>query len=381
MPNRRTAIIRPASGRCSGAALTGPTYRRSSATVWTEKMISVDRTGDTMPNNVTNEQPLVWAVTLGFNNAQDTIECLQSLRQSDYPNLRLLMVDNASNDNTVERVMNELSDVDVVRMSENVGFARGFNTAMTYALEHGADYVFMINNDTIVDPPLIARLVAAGRADPKAGVLTPKIYYYDHKDTVWSAGSRYRKCPPVIVIQKGKHPDRGEFDHLRDLEFVTTCALAFPRAFLEEQGLLDANFFFFSEDYDLSIRARQAGYALRFVPEARMWHKVSKSTKAGSPSPFFWFTYGRSSAIFCRKHRAFNAWMTGPAHLAYVLARMLAEGKHYGIKPFMKGWREGMKAQIKPIPKPGDAAVDRGTILRENGAVNIPPAGKRPPQE
>ena len=313
----------------------------------------------------TGENPCVWAVTLGFNNAEDTVECLQSLEKSTYPNLRLLMVDNASKDNTIERVMQELPDVDVIQMPENIGFARGFNTAIVYALEHGADFVFMINNDTVVDPELISRLVAEGQADPKAGVLAPKIYYYDHKDTVWSAGSRYRKFPPVIVIQKGTGPDDGAFDSIRDLDYVTTCALMLSRTFLEDQGLLDANFFFFSEDYDLSIRAREAGYVLRFVSDAHMCHKVSKSTQAGSPNPFFWFTYGRSTAIFCRKHHSFDSWLTGPVHILYVLARMLAEGKHFGVRPFIKGYRDGSKAEIRPVPGVDDTSIDRGTILRD----------------
>jgi GT2 family glycosyltransferase len=294
-----------------------------------------------------NEKPpCVWAVTLGFNNADDTVECLQSLKNSDWPHLRLLLVDNASTDDTVERVMAEIPEADVVRMPENIGFARGFNAGMVYALEQGADYVFMINNDTVVAPELVEALVKAGEADPRAAVLVPKIYYYDHRDTVWSAGSRYRAFPPAIVIRKGREPDRGEFDQLRDLDFVTTCALAFPRRALEELGLLDANFFFFSEDYDYSIRAREAGYALRFVPAARMWHKVSRSTGAGSRNPFFWFTYGRSTAIFCRKHRRYR-WMTGPAHILYVLMRMVAEGKHFGVRPFLKGFAEGRRALIR----------------------------------
>ena len=308
-------------------------------------------------------KPCVWVLTLGFNNAGDTIECLKSLLASTYPNLRVLLVDNMSKDDTVQRVLDELPAVGVLQLKENTGFARGFNAGMDYALQRGADYVFMINNDTTVDPALIERMVAEAEGDPQVAVLAPKIFYYDDPQTIWSAGARYRSFPPAIVIQKGHAPDAGEFDGLRDLDFVTTCALMFPRRALEQLGLLDINFFFFSEDYDLSLRVREAGWKLRFVPQAHMWHKVSKSTKVGSRNSFFWFTYGKSEMIFCRKHRR-HRWMTGWVHRLYVMVRFVAEGKHYGLAPFLKGLWTGARLPLKPVPRVGGAEIDRGEERR-----------------
>ncbi|MBP7830954.1 MAG: glycosyltransferase family 2 protein [Kiritimatiellae bacterium] len=312
----------------------------------------------------TSSMPRVWAVTLGFNNAADTVECLQSVVRSKGVDLRLLLVDNASRDDTVERVLKEFPAAGVIRLKENTGFARGFNVGLVHALREGADFVFMVNNDTTIAPDLLRRLVDAAAAEPRAAILVPKIYYYDEPKVVWSAGARFRAFPPAIVIRRGRAEDDGSLDAPLDLPFATTCALGFPRRALETLGLLDRNFFFFSEDYDLSLRARGAGELIRFVPEAHMWHKVSKSTKVGSPNPFFWRTYGRSTRIFCRKHRRAHPWMTGPAHLLYVLLRMIAEGKRFGVRPFLEGWREGGRAEVLPVPQADGKGVDEGTLVR-----------------
>ena len=307
--------------------------------------------------------PLFWVITLGLNNSADTIECINSLKRLDYSKFHILYIDNGSREEEFRKVATAFEDIHIIRMAENVGMARGFNAGIAHALAQGAEYVFMINNDTIVDRGLLRRLADAGERDVNPTVLVPKIYYYDDRDVIWSAGSRFRSFPPAIVIRKGTGPDDGRFDEQTELSFTTTCALAFPRRTLESVGLLDANFFFFCEDYDYCLRAREAGVTIRFVPDAKMWHKVSKSTRAGSKNPFFWHTYGRSEAIFCRKHRK-HRLMTGLLHRIYLVARLIAEGKSYGVASFLRGWRDGARAEIKPVPVWNDPSVDRGEVVR-----------------
>lgn len=310
-----------------------------------------------------NGSTSVWAVVVGYNHVDDTRECLQSLVAGGFPAGRVVFVDNRSSDDSAGIVRREFPAAAVILMAENVGFARGYNVGMAHALAQGAEFVFILNNDTVVDAHTVDRLVADARAHPEAGVFAPKIFYYDHKDVVWSAGSRYRRFPPAVVLRRTEGPDDGRYDDAPELEFITTCALLFPRAFLDKVGLLDANFFILHDDYDLSIRARQAGFAIRLVPAAHLWHKVSKSTQVGAPNPFVWRHAGRSEAIFRRRHRAAYPWMTGGFHLGYVLLRMVAEGKTYGVKPFLQGFREGHRAELKPVPRWNGADLDKGQVL------------------
>jgi GT2 family glycosyltransferase len=310
------------------------------------------------------KEPSVWAVTLGYNHAADTVECLASVLKSDLPNLRVLFVDNNSQDNSVERVLAAFPSVDVIETGANLGFARGFNVGLTHALMKGADYVFMLNNDTVVGPDTIRSLRDAAEAHPEAGILVPKIYYHDRPDTLWSAGSRLRRFPPVIVLQRTRGPDDGRYDARAELQFATTCALLLPRPFLEAVGLLNPNFFILYDDYDLCLRARAAGFRIRLVPGARMTHKASTSTGTGTRSPFFWFHYGYSEMIFCRTHRA-ERRLTGWVHRAYVIARFLAEGHYYGLKPFLRGMRAGAGADLKPIPRWSEGGAEGAKLIRE----------------
>ncbi|MCF7838113.1 MAG: glycosyltransferase family 2 protein [Candidatus Marinimicrobia bacterium] len=296
----------------------------------------------------------VWAVVVGYNHVADSQACLESLVAGGFPAARIVFVDNASADDSAAIIGRAFPAAVVIRLPENVGFARGYNVGMAQALAQGADFVFILNNDTVVDGHTVDRLVAEARAHPQAGIIAPKIYYYDQPQVVWSAGCRYRRVPPAVVLRRTPTADDGRYDADPRLTFVTTCALLFPRACLEQIGLLDPNFFILHDDYDLSIRARQAGYALRLAPTAHLWHKVSLSTQVGTPNPFVWQQAGRSEAIFRRRHRRAYPWLTGWAHRAYVLLRMVAEGQHYGVRPFLAGWRQGQRAELRPVPRWND---------------------------
>lgn len=310
-----------------------------------------------------NEFNDVRAVVVGYNHVEVSVACLQSLHDAGLPAERIVFVDNASADDSATIIARTFPGTHVIVMEENVGFARGYNAGMAHALADGADGVFILNNDTVVDAHTLDRLMEEARMHPEAGIFTPKIYYYVQPDRVWSAGARYRRLPPAVVLRRATGPDDGRFDHVPELEFVTTCALLMSREFLDRVGLLDANFFILHEDYDLSIRARLAGYTIRFVPSSRLWHKVSASTRVGSPNPFVWRHTGRSEAIFRRRHRASYPWLTSMAHVVYILLRMVFEGKAYGVCPFVEGFREGRLTELKPVPFWNNDSVDRGRLL------------------
>ena len=295
--------------------------------------------------------PSVWAVTLGFNHVDDSLECIESLLKTPNCNLSVLFTDNASSDGSPDKVRAAFPSVHVLETGSNLGFARGFNEGFKYALAHGADYVFLVNNDTVVDPLCIPSLLAEAVAHPEAGIVVPKIYYHADPTAVWSAGSRFRPFPPAVVMRKTRGPDDGRYDSSPVVQYTTTCALLVSRRFLEEVGLLDGDFFIMYDDYDWSVRAADAGFSIRFVPAAKLWHKVSKSTGVGTPNPFFWRHYGRSTALFFRKHRN-HPWLTSPVHLLYILARILLEGTAYGFRPFLQGYREGRRLPLTPPPKP-----------------------------
>jgi GT2 family glycosyltransferase len=307
--------------------------------------------------------PPVWAVVLGYGHPDDTVECLQSLQQSDYPALTLLYTDNGSDAAAVQKVMAGAPFCRVARLPRNVGVSRGFNAGIAHALSQGAACVLMINNDTKTDAQAVSRLVEAAGQDDRAGLLIPKILYYAHPDVIWSAGSRYRRFPPAIIMQKTRGPDDGRYDGRTRLEFTTLCAALLRRSMLEDVGLLDTTFWMYAEDYDLSLRARARGYGIRLVPDARIWHKVSKSVRMTGSNPTFWRNYGRSEEIFRRKHGS-QRWLTGRLHRLYVVLRFVAEGHYRGFRPFLEGVREGRRTALQTPPKWNGGTVDPVMVLR-----------------
>jgi len=299
----------------------------------------------------------VWAVVLGWNHAEDTVECLGSLSQSRPVVPTLLYVDNGSREEEVRKVLDGAPAATVIRHPGNVGVPRGFNGGLSWALRQGADFIFMANNDTIIDPDCIATLLRVASEHPKAGILVPRIFYHDAKEVVWSAGSRYRRFPPSIVMRKSRVPGDPRYLAGEDLEFTTLCTVLVRAEAFKAAGLMSSNFLYYCEDYDLALRVREAGWSIRFVPEAKSWHKVARVTREAPTSPAFWETYGRSEAIFKRLH-ADRRWMTGVAHQAYVLLRAVYEGGRLCAGHFRKGYAEGLKADLKPTPSWDGVGVD-----------------------
>ncbi|MEK9137687.1 MAG: glycosyltransferase, partial [Bacteroidota bacterium] len=130
-------------------------------------------------------EPFVYAVILAHDNYNDTEECLESVSRSTYPRLQVLVVDNGSTDGTADRVRETFPDVQVLETGRNLNVPAGYNVGFTHALQSGADYVLMLNNDTVVEETMVEDLVAVARTDPRLGILMPKVLYYGSETETW----------------------------------------------------------------------------------------------------------------------------------------------------------------------------------------------------
>ena len=322
-------------------------------TLCMESRVSTDGTGENAPS--------VWVVMIGYNYIDDTLASFDSLKQSTGVDIKYVFVDNGSSDDSHRVVLEKVPEADVIWIKDNVGFARANNVGIAHAMERGADYILMINNDIEAEPDMVRKLVAEAESDRGVGIVVPKIYYHGHRKVIWSAGCRYRKFPPIIKLNDGE--DTGQYNDLRDVEFVTTCCLLIKREVIEKIGLLDPNCFLYWEDYDLSVRVREAGYTMRLVHEALLYHKVSLTTQKGKPNPGVWKIRGRSKAVFCRTHPAYGA-ICYPGYPLVANLGFLVSGKRSIIAAFNEGYREGKTGVLKPIPKWTDENEDKGEVLR-----------------
>jgi len=242
--------------------------------------------------------PFVYVVILTFNHCEYTLKALESLSKLTYPNYKLLVVDNRSTDGTIEAIREEFPFVEIIVNPANLGFAAGINRGLRLALNRGADFILIINNDVIVDPSMLTYLVEA--MGPEIGAAAPLIYYMDDPRRIWSIG--FSKHPLLLEMRGGA---RGQIDHGQwqapfEVDYLLGCAVLLNSLMLKEVGLFDEQFFFYYEDLDLSIRAQRRGYRLITVPQARIWHKGAGS--AGVESEFMVYHRARGSVIFFRKH-------------------------------------------------------------------------------
>ena len=251
--------------------------------------------------------PHVTIVILNWNREADTLECLDSLVRMNYPSFSIVVVDNGSTDGSpeaIERWGREHLPLTLIRNAENLGFVRGSNQGMRHALSTDTDYVFLLNNDTVVEPDAISLLVAtaerSGERTGDPGMVGPKIYQYGKDNVLDCAGTRAIPWLAQGFLIGHGEVDHGQYDNPGEMPYVTGTALLVKRSVLEKVGLMDEDYFCYFEDFDWGLKAREAGYRLLLEPRAVVHHKGSQT--AGFNSPFYVHHMVRSRILFARKH-------------------------------------------------------------------------------
>ena len=173
------------------------------------------------------------------------------------------------------------NDIYYIRSEENLGFSGGNNLGIKYALDDGADYVLLINNDTVLDPYMLEKLFENANSQT---VLTSKILYYDHPDIIWCEGGSINWNKGTSYNGKTKQKDSNNTQKYY-CDFTSGCCLLIPKEIIQKVGLLRDDYFMYCEDTEYCIRLKQAGYKIEVIPEARLYHKVSASS-GGEESPF-----------------------------------------------------------------------------------------------
>jgi len=221
--------------------------------------------------------PKVTIIVLNWNGIKDTVKCLDSLKKIHYSNFEIIVVDNASNGNDVEILKEKYKDeIILIENKENLGFAIGNNNGMKYALEKGTDYVLLLNNDTVVDPLFLDELIKITEKDSEIGIASPKMYYMNPPNVLWSAGGKINWYIGHWLIGKDKK-DNGQFDEMVYVDFNPGACMLIKRETIEKIGYLPTEYFLQWEDIDYCIKAKKNGFKCIYVPKSKIWHKVLAS--------------------------------------------------------------------------------------------------------
>jgi GT2 family glycosyltransferase len=293
---------------------------------------------------VSDASPCVFVVIVNWNGLSDTLECLESLDRMSYASHRVVLVDNASSDGSAAAIRGRHPSIRVIENKENLGFTGGNNAGIRHALENGADYVWLLNNDTIVDRNALSALVEAAESDPDAGIYGSKIYYDSNREVLSFAGATIDwRSGRSLHIGRGE-PDRGQYDAVRDVERVSGCSMLVRKEVCGRVGLLDDDYFLYAEDLEWCVRARSAGYRCVFVPGSKVFHKEAASVKGADGRGTLFFYYNtRNFLKTIAKHHRFPA---RECLVARVVLRNLRFRKRSLLKMMLAGC--GFPAHVGP---------------------------------
>jgi len=249
------------------------------------------------------DAPLIWIVVLNWNGLNDTLTCIESLQHVHYKQRRVVIVDNGSTDGSVDALRTARSrlDFELIETGMNLGYSGGNNAGIRHALDRGAEFILILNNDTVVDPMVLDELVNAADDHPEVGCFGPWVFYMHDPRRLWWAGAAWSSnglaftCPGRGRLADEVSPERASADA------IVGAALFFRASVPRRIGLLDERFFLCNEEYDWCCRARRAGFQCLTVPTARVWHKVSASF-GGAASPLNNYFDIRNKLLFAEKN-------------------------------------------------------------------------------
>lgn len=285
--------------------------------------------------------PQVFAIILTWNSGDDAIETLRRLAASDYPALQVVVVDNASTDATPARLAREFPPVVLLQNDKNLGFAQGNNVGMRYALDHDADYLFLLNDDAFVEPDTLSTLVATAERDPRVAFVGPALVSYHDPSRVYH-GARFDFKRLFPEEQLATVPRAGEFES----PYIAGCAMLVRAAVAREIGLFDPAYFAYWEDTDWCTRAWRAGYRVVVQPAARVHHKGTLD-QTPQKAAFASYLYRRNQFQFARKFSKFPGWVRFARYYSYdtfreIQATILDSQPRAKTEAILDGWWAGL---------------------------------------
>lgn len=282
--------------------------------------------------------PLVSIVTLNYNQAEVTCDLLKSLREISYPNIEILVVDNASKDQPEQLITSRYPEVTFISNDENLGFAGGNNVAIAQAK---GKYVLLLNNDTEVAPDFLEPMVACMEQDPKIGVCSPKIRFYETKVHIQYAGSTAIDPMRVASYAVGYgEEDKGQYDQAGgQTHLAHGAAMMVSQEAIAKAGLMEPSFFLYYEELDWCEHIKKAGFVIHFVPQSLVLHKESMSVGKNSPLQLYYKT--RNRIFFARRNLRGVQLLMAMAYLVCLvapvrLAKLLLKGNFKNFKIYLK---------------------------------------------
>ncbi|MBU4510116.1 glycosyltransferase family 2 protein [bacterium] len=300
--------------------------------------------------------PKIYAIILTLNNYSDTCDCIKSLIKSQFPLTSIVVVDNHSTDGSIQKLQKDfyLEDrVHFILNKNNLGFAKGANIGIHFSLKQGASYIFLINNDAIVDPLCTELLLKELNKNPSNGMAGPRIFYHKEPNKIWHSGGYFNRLKTGVIIPEKNKLNNEVDDKIIKVSFLTGCCMLIKREAFEKVGFFDESYFMYEEDVDFCFRTIKKGFNILYVPKAHVWHKISSTLKERTSS-FVFYNMSRSRLIFLRKNFSFFYFLYACLihFLIYTPYRIIQacrrqEKTWQSILAWMKGTKDGLTIALR----------------------------------
>ena len=286
-----------------------------------------------------NSEPLVLCIIVNWNGGADTKICLEHLAQVSYKNCEIVVVDNGSTDDSVQQIREAHKAIPIIECETNRGFSAGNNAGIRYALSRGADYVWLLNNDTKPHADALRALVAKGEQLQGVGAVASVIYDMNQPDNVQTWGGGHVNtwtgyCSRAVA------PVSDEW-----CDYLAATSILIRRAALLSCGLLDEGYFAYWEDTEYSYRLRRCGWTLAVANESKVAHKENASTAS---NPHWRVRLSTASAIrFLRQNSRFPAVSVG-IFVILRLGKRLLTGQFDALRSVIAGCRDSVSSLRQP---------------------------------
>lgn len=297
----------------------------------------------------------LYSVIVNWNLQDDTLACIASLLEAGSSPENIVVVDNHSTDGSINALLEKYGhSINLIENDKNLGYAAGLNIGISHAMSQGAQWVFVLNNDTIVDPLFYEELDHAIQSEPNDTIFGPLILNYYHPEQIWFLGD---KLLPGLLFTRSVA--RGSSSAIQlpaviSVDFITGCAMVINRQVFEKIGLFSTEYFMYAEDVDFCWRANLAGFHIASITRAKMWHKISASSRQDRPLSRYWRT--RNQIVFYRKYAHFYQLPIllglSSIRLIGILFKDVCHSQSRLITPLLKGWADGWFSKpTQIIPK------------------------------
>ena len=297
--------------------------------------------------------PLVAVVVLNWNGNDDTMTCVESLAGLDYPRLEIIVVDNGSRVSPRVEIERRWPDVHVIENPRNLGYAGGNNAGIRHALDRGADFVWVLNNDAVVEPDTLAPLVECALEHPRAAAVGGRVFREDGK-TLWMTWGEVTWLQSLIRLVGRDRLDEERYRTTRQVAWIPGCSILLRSETLREIGGFDEEFFAYHEDVEWATRARRAGWEIWYAGTSRLIHRGQGSSGGERASYLGFRSYlsARNTILYARRHGRLRQRVLLASAIVVTLpfqyVRRLLVGEQRGVRMKVRGWLDGLAG--RPIP-------------------------------